>query len=54
MLFIPSSPVRLFTGAIWDILLWIGGFAVIDANLAGWRDELQDESEEAEGLHHPQ
>jgi hypothetical protein len=31
----------------WDILLWIGGFAIIDANLAGWRDELQDESEVA-------
>jgi len=29
----------------WDILLWIGGFAVIDANLAEWRDELQDDSE---------
>jgi hypothetical protein len=29
----------------WDILLWIGGFAVIDANLSDWRDELQDESE---------
>ncbi len=29
----------------WDILLWIGGFAAIDANLAEWRDELQDESE---------
>jgi hypothetical protein len=29
----------------WDILLWIGGFAVIDANLADWRHELQDESE---------
>jgi len=32
----------------WDILLWIGGFAIIDANLAEWRDELKDESE-AEG-----
>ena len=31
----------------WDILLWIGGFAVIDANLAEWRHELQDESEVA-------
>lgn len=29
----------------WDILLWIGGFAVIDANLAEWRHELEDESE---------
>jgi hypothetical protein len=29
----------------WDILLWIGGFAVIDANLADWRHELQDESD---------
>lgn len=27
----------------WDILLWIGGFAIIDANLAEWRDELKDE-----------
>ena len=27
----------------WDILLWIGGFALIDANLADWRHELQDE-----------
>ena len=31
----------------WDILLWIGGFAVIDANLAEWRHDLQDESEAA-------
>jgi len=29
----------------WDILLWIGGFAVIDANLSEWRDELKDENE---------
>ena len=29
----------------WDILLWIGGFAAIDANLSDWRDELQVESE---------
>ena len=29
----------------WDILLWIGGFAIIDANLAGWREELKEESE---------
>ena len=29
----------------WDILLWIGGFAIIDANLAEWRDELKDEHE---------
>jgi len=29
----------------WDILLWIGGFAIIDANLAEWRDELKEESE---------
>ena len=29
----------------WDILLWIGGFAIIDANLADWRVELKDESE---------
>ena len=28
----------------WDILLWIGGFAVIDANLSEWRDELKDEN----------
>jgi hypothetical protein len=35
----------------WDILLWIGGFALIDANLSGWRDELKDESE---GLIRPQ
>ena len=28
-----------------DILLWIGGFAIIDANLAEWRVELKDESE---------
>lgn len=28
----------------WDILLWIGGFAIIDANLSGWRDELKDEN----------
>jgi hypothetical protein len=31
----------------WDILLWIGGFAIIDANLAEWRDELKDEGEAA-------
>jgi len=31
----------------WDILLWIGGFAVIDANLSEWRDELKDEDEAA-------
>jgi hypothetical protein len=29
----------------WDILLWIGGFIIIDANLAEWRDELKEESE---------
>jgi len=29
----------------WDILLWIGGFAIIDANLAEWRHELEDEDE---------
>jgi hypothetical protein len=32
----------------WDILLWIGGFAIIDANLSEWRHELEDESEAAE------
>jgi hypothetical protein len=32
----------------WDILLWIGGFAIIDANLAEWRDELEDESKATE------
>jgi hypothetical protein len=26
----------------WDILLWIGGFAAIDANLAEWRGELEE------------
>ena len=26
----------------WDILLWIGGFAFIDANLSEWRDELEE------------
>jgi hypothetical protein len=31
----------------WDILLWIGGFAIIGANLAEWRHELEDESEAA-------
>jgi hypothetical protein len=31
----------------WDILLWMGGFAAIDANLAEWRDDLQDEREAA-------
>jgi len=31
----------------WDILLWIGGFAAIDANLAQWREELEDENEMA-------
>ena len=29
----------------WDILLWIGGFAIIDANLSEWREELKDENE---------
>lgn len=28
----------------WDTLLWIGGFAAIDANLAEWRHELEDEN----------
>ena len=28
----------------WDILLWIGGFMAINANLAQWRDELKEES----------
>lgn len=32
----------------WDILLWIGGFAVIDANLSEWRDELEDENKAAQ------
>jgi len=32
----------------WDILLWIGGFAVINGNLAEWRHELEDESETTE------
>ena len=27
----------------WDIMLWIGGFAMIDANLSDWRDELKGE-----------
>ena len=26
----------------WDILLWIGGFAFIDANLSEWRDKLKE------------
>ena len=34
----------------WDILLWIGGFAVIDANLSEWRDELEDENKADELL----
>jgi len=38
----------------WDILLWIGGFALIDANLSDWRDELQEEGAVAGGAHHPQ
>jgi hypothetical protein len=33
----------------WDILLWIGGFAVIDANLSEWRGELRDENELVRG-----
>jgi len=32
----------------WDILLWIGGFVIIDANLSEWRHELEDESEAAQ------
>ncbi|MDG1995684.1 MAG: hypothetical protein P8J14_04255 [Emcibacteraceae bacterium] len=27
----------------WDTLLWIGGFAGIDANLVEWRDDLKEE-----------
>ena len=27
----------------WDIMLWIGGFAMIDANLSDWREELKGE-----------
>jgi len=34
----------------WDILLWIGGFAVIDANLSEWRDELEDENKAAQSV----
>ncbi len=30
----------------WDTLLWIGGFAAIDANLSQWREDLKDESEQ--------
>jgi hypothetical protein len=32
----------------WDILLWIGGFVIIDANLAEWRHELEDEGDSVE------
>ncbi len=28
---------------VWDELLWIGGFAVIEMNVALWRDELLEE-----------
>lgn len=30
----------------WDILLWIGGFAIIDANLAEWRHELEEKEQQ--------
>ena len=28
----------------WDSLLWIGGFAAIDANLSEWRHDMEDEA----------
>jgi hypothetical protein len=34
----------------WDSLLWIGGFAAIDANLSSWRDELKDKEITATGV----
>jgi hypothetical protein len=34
----------------WDSLLWIGGFAAIDANLSSWRDELKDKQVAATGV----
>ena len=29
---------------VWDELLWIGGFAVIEMNVVEWRDELLEEA----------
>jgi hypothetical protein len=28
---------------VWDEFLWIGGFAVIEMNVAEWREELLEE-----------
>ena len=28
---------------VWDELVWIGGFAVIEMNVVEWRDELLEE-----------
>ncbi len=33
----------------WDQLLWIGGFAAIELNLANWREELMGQSDAAGG-----
>jgi hypothetical protein len=30
---------------LWDELVWIGGFAVIEMNISNWRDELLGEQE---------
>jgi hypothetical protein len=30
---------------LWDEIVWIGGFAIIDMNVAEWRDELLQEQE---------
>ena len=27
---------------LWDTILWVGGFAAIEMNLSGWRDELNE------------
>ena len=28
---------------LWDELVWIGGFAVIEMNMNEWRDEITEE-----------
>ena len=34
---------------VWDELLWIGGFAVIEMNVVEWRDELLEEGSPVRG-----
>ncbi len=32
---------------LWDELVWIGGFAAIEMNMAEWRDELLEEKDQS-------